>query len=287
MTERYPAEVFGFPVDNRSREAEKSRRQHRCPFVAATCNKQSRLIAYPMGVCSACVNGQAIAICPRRFLERQTVFRDIALDYYGSTTDLLLFSKVKLQGVGSFDYVLVRHKPMSSEIDDFVIIEFQTDQTTGTGKLVDALQDFVDGKDVTASHYAFGLNTYDTLKRSYTQMLNKGVAIEYWGQRVYWVLQRHLFDNLAQRYQPAFTPGSSNTNVFAIYDLVHDPDEVHNLASDPRLARVLADMEDRLDRWMESTGDPLLPDGQVAAPPGARVNDPDGQSPLQEPRIVP
>jgi hypothetical protein len=219
MAKHYPAEVFGYPVEIRSTKAEDCRRQHRCPFVDDVCTKQSRLLSYPMGICSVYVSGSVMAICPRRFLENQTVFRDIALDYFGSTSDLLLFSEVKLRGVGSFDYVLVRHKPMSSDIEDFVIIEFQTDQTTGTGKLVQALEDFMQGKDVTTTHYPFGMNTYDTLKRSYTQMLNKGVAMEHWGLRIYWVLQQHVYDNLRQRYQPVLTPGSSATNVFAIYDL--------------------------------------------------------------------
>lgn len=228
MTARYPAEVFGFPVQNKSAKAEAVRQRHYCPFVNEPCNKQSRLISYPMGVCSAHVNGHAVAICPRRFLEGQTVFRDIALDYFGSTNDLLLFSEVRLKGIGSLDYVLVRHKPMSSEIEDFVVIELQTDQTTGTGKLVQALEDFMNGEDVTVTHYPFGMNTYDTLKRSYIQMLNKGVAMEHWSQRIYWVFQEYVFDNLVQRYQPIFSSDSSETNVFAIYDLVQGA-ETHTL----------------------------------------------------------
>lgn len=224
MTARYPAEIFGFPAENREPNAEATRQQHLCPFVNEPCNKQSRLIPYPMGVCSAYANGHAIAICPRRFLEKQTVFRDVALDYFGSTNDLLLFGEVKLKSIGSFDYVLVRHRPMSSEVEDFVIVEFQTHQTTNTGQLVQALEDFMNGRDVTVTHYPFGMNTYDTLKRSYTQMLNKGVAMEHWGQRIYWVFQEYVFDNLARRYQPAFAAGSSKTNVFAIYDLVQGSD---------------------------------------------------------------
>jgi len=46
--------------------------------------------------------------------------------------------------------------------------------------------------------------------------------MEHWGQRIYWVLQQHVYDNLRQRYQPALIPGSSATNVFAIYDLVRE-----------------------------------------------------------------
>ncbi len=220
MVARYPAEVFGFPVENRGSKVEAIRQAHQCPFVNVRCNKKSRLIPYPMDVCSVHINEHVVAICPRRFLENHTVFKDIATDYFGSTNNLILFREVGLRDVGSFDYVLVHHKPMSSEVDDFVVIEFQTDQTTSTGKLVQALEDFMSGRNVGTTHYSFGMNTYDTLKRSYTQMINKGVVMEQWGQRIYWVLQRYVFDNMVHRYHPAFTPGSSATHVFAVYDLI-------------------------------------------------------------------
>ena len=70
-----------------------------------------------------------------------------------------------------------------------------------------------------------------------------------------------------------------------LYDLVFDPHETHNLAADPGMAEVLAGMRDRLERWMHTTGDPLLK-GPVPAPPGARVNLADGISPREPPRTV-
>ena len=71
----------------------------------------------------------------------------------------------------------------------------------------------------------------------------------------------------------------------ALYDLIFDPNEKENLASNPRAAEVLAEMRARLDAWMRSTDDPLLR-GPVPAPPGAIVNDPDGLSPQERPRPV-
>lgn len=71
----------------------------------------------------------------------------------------------------------------------------------------------------------------------------------------------------------------------ALYDLVFDPQETDNLVGNSWRSDVLADMRVRLERWMAETGDPLLC-GPVAAPPGARANDPDGVSPAETPMIL-
>lgn len=70
-----------------------------------------------------------------------------------------------------------------------------------------------------------------------------------------------------------------------LYDLIFDPNESHNLAAEPAMASVLAEMRTRLEQWMRDTDDPLLR-GPVPAPSGARVNDPDGISPRETPRLV-
>ena len=62
-----------------------------------------------------------------------------------------------------------------------------------------------------------------------------------------------------------------------LYDLIFDPHECHNLAESPRTAAVLADMRQRLDRWMRRTNDPLL-DGPVLPPKGSMHADPDALS---------
>ena len=56
-----------------------------------------------------------------------------------------------------------------------------------------------------------------------------------------------------------------------------DPNEAENVASRPELEGVVADLSERLERWMCETGDPLL-DGPVEPPSGAEVNDPDQRS---------
>ena len=54
-----------------------------------------------------------------------------------------------------------------------------------------------------------------------------------------------------------------------LYDLLFDPNEMHNLAGDVSLETTLNDMRARLDRWMRQTDDPLLK-GPVKPPTTAR-----------------
>jgi arylsulfatase A-like enzyme len=69
-----------------------------------------------------------------------------------------------------------------------------------------------------------------------------------------------------------------------LYDLVQDPNEAHNLAGDPAHSGTLEELREKLKAWMVETKDPLL-EGDVPAPEGAELNDPDGLSP-NEPTIV-
>jgi len=173
-----------------------------------------------MGVCSVSYGDKTIALSPRRFLQDGRVFGDIADHYFNSRSNLLLFSEVGLRGIGNFDYVMVKHKPLSIDIDDFCIIEFQTAQTTGTGKLVEALEDFMGGKDVEGKNYGFGLNLADIWKRSFTQILVKGIVLEKWGNKIYWVVQEPVYQDLLNRYKlHGIVYNPSHSIVFAIYDL--------------------------------------------------------------------
>ncbi len=152
---KYPSEIFGCYLRNMSPEAEEMRRKYWCPFHESPCYKQSRLIDYPFGVCTAHVDGQEIALCPRRFLEKNTVFQNIAISQFGTSDNVLVFSEVGLPGIGSFDFVMVQHKPLSTHVEDFVAIEFQTGQTTSTGKLVEGFKTFMKDRRLREGYFPF------------------------------------------------------------------------------------------------------------------------------------
>lgn len=64
-----------------------------------------------------------------------------------------------------------------------------------------------------------------------------------------------------------------------LYDEIFDPNEMNNLATDPRLQPVLTGLRDRLFEHMRETADPLL-DGDVPAANPDRQIDPDALSPV-------
>ena len=222
-----PAEIFGYPIDDKTDEAQRIRKKHWCPFMDSRCDKDSRLIKYPFGVCSVEVRGGINATCPHRFEEPGSINRvprileDIALHYFGGFDNIVPFPEVRLPGVGTIDYVLVRHKPMMTEVEDFVAVEFQSDSTTGTGEVVRGIKDFLAGRDVQKRVYKFGMNTYDTIKRSMTQLLNKGIVYEAWGTKGYWVIQEYIYANLVNRYgfkKDGYLPEQASR--FALYNIV-------------------------------------------------------------------
>ncbi|MBN2007069.1 MAG: hypothetical protein JXA21_27205 [Anaerolineae bacterium] len=228
-----PAEIFGYPIENQSEEAQAARESHWCPFLNHRCDKKSRLLDFPFGVCSVERGGEIYAICPHRFEEPgaiagvSRVMADIIEHYFGDFNNLMIFPEVGRPNVGSIDYVLARHKPMYPEVEDFVLVEFQSDSTTGTGALVESVRDFFAGHDLQERSYPFGMNTYDSIKRAITQLMNKGIVYETWDAKCYWVIQEYIYANLVRRYGFK-TEGFdlAHASRFALYNLLPQADRL-------------------------------------------------------------
>jgi hypothetical protein len=161
-----PAEVFGHGLHDTSDDAQHHRQAHWCPFLDARCTKKSRNIDYPFGVCSVRYGQSTVAICPNRFCQDDQVLRDIAMRRFGSDQNVLSFAEVATRARArsgrsvrySFDYVLVKHRPLHSQIEDFAVVEFQTVDTTSTGQLGKAFTAIMAGEDIADRTYGFGMN---------------------------------------------------------------------------------------------------------------------------------
>lgn len=221
---KYPSEIFGYYWSDTTCTANETRERRWCPFHNSKCHKKSRLVDYPFGVCTAHTNGREIALCPRRFLQDQIVFHDIARRHFNSIDNVLVFSEIGLRGIGNFDFVMIKHKPLSVEIEDFCAIEFQTGQTTSTGKLVGAFKDYMEtGKFEPEGDYGFGINEYDIWKRTFTQILNKGIIMEKWKRKIFWVVQDPIFEYFVGKYRlGSIGYSEGHSTVFSLYDLVQE-----------------------------------------------------------------
>jgi hypothetical protein len=104
----------------------------------------------------------------------------------------------------------------------------QTGQTTSTGKLVEGFKDFMESRTFKAGvSYGFGINFYDIWKRTFTQILNKGMILERWQHRIFWVVQDPIFQYFRHKYRLgdlAYKP--QHSSIFSLYDLKPEDDRL-------------------------------------------------------------
>ncbi len=219
------AEVFGREISQFKNKAviqQIIKEGYISPYTGKKFKKVSRLLEYPMGIDVIYWKGVPVIIDPDRFLQDNIIFRDIANKFMSGEDNVIRIPEVRLKRIGSFDFVLCKHEPLGSRIRDFVITEIQSDSTTGTGNLVQNLKDIMEkGLEGTKSSYAFGMNTYNTIKLSFVQMLKKGVVAEGWNKNIVWVMQDFVFQNMIARFEiPENEFSESKRTHYFIYSLV-------------------------------------------------------------------
>jgi len=98
------------------------------------------------------------------------------------------------------------------------------------------------GEDVLQNKYQFGMNTYNTIKLSYIQMLIKGQVMERWNKNIFWVMQKFVYENMVKRF--GLVDLNYNTNhstQYHIYDLVKNND-VYNLKLTDKKSTTIANL---------------------------------------------
>ena len=217
--DKFPSEIFGVHWRDKSPAADAALKAKMCRFAGGKCDKRGHL-ENPLGVCAAQVGGENIPLCPKRLLEGKIAFGAVADLHFGTRNDIIVFREVKARGIGNFDFVMVRHKPMSDEILDFAVIEIQGGQTSSTGKLTEAYRDFLRDRKFRAAPYGFSLNYYDLWKRGLIQVMTKGAVMEKWGKKIYWVFPKQVFAYFQEKYRLGdLQYDEGHKTVFALCDL--------------------------------------------------------------------
>lgn len=94
------------------------------------------------------------------------VLEEIALHYFGNLNNIISIQSVNLFGLGEIEWVLIRHKLMKAEVDDFVMVEIQTDLTSKIENM----------------------------------MLNRAVVYKAWNTKGYWLVPEHIYANWVKRF---------------------------------------------------------------------------------------
>jgi hypothetical protein len=123
------AEVFGFPIDNLDKEANRYRKNKLCPFnnKVPSCTKDRA--NDPLGVCSV-FDKEGIAItCPIRFRQEWLIAEDAANFFFPSNSMWTSLMEVRLndikgQSAGNIDIVLVSYDS-HGKITNFGSLEIQ------------------------------------------------------------------------------------------------------------------------------------------------------------------
>ena len=130
------AEVFGFPTDNYSPEAQRHRRAKLCPYnnKVPNCTKDKALD--PLGVCSIySESGEATITCPIRFREGWIIAEDAASFFFPAGTSWTSLTDIRLKddndlSAGNIDVVLVAYDERGKLLD-FGLLEVQAVYISG------------------------------------------------------------------------------------------------------------------------------------------------------------
>lgn len=175
-----------------------------CPFSKRRCfktRKSNPQIA--IGTCTVRYQNNDIVICPNRLLEHNQVFIDCLhlLSLHEPGNELYVVPEVSIPG-GSVDYFLVSAR--NGKAKDFVGIEFQTMDTTGTvwperQRFIKSLGFSVDEKDA-ENKKTFGINWKMTAKTILIQMHHKAETFEHLNKHLALVIQKPFFDYMNREF---------------------------------------------------------------------------------------
>lgn len=217
------AEVFGFPINDESKRAERYRDNKLCPFnnIVSNCTKNS--IEFPLGVCSIFHKSKPVIVCPIRFREDWIIISDAARFIFDKEATWTHVGEVRLndkvgKSAGNIDYVLVSYDK-NGQVIDFGSLEVQSVYISGnlTGPFM-AYYDNPSPNFTWANALKYPKPDYlsSSRKRLIPQIIAKGSILKQWNKKQVVALQTAFYNTI-----PALPEFSREESDFALllYDL--------------------------------------------------------------------
>lgn len=201
------SELFGEATKGISKATiEKMMQNQTCPYTCNRCFKVRKSEPeISIGTCTVNYGkkNRDIIICPNRLLQKKQVFVDCVhlLTKHEPGNEFHIVSEVSIPG-GSVDYILVSAK--NGKAKDFVGIEFQTLDTTGTvwperQRLLNEHGIIVD-KNAVHSKKHFGMNWKMTAKTILVQLHHKIDTFEHISKHLVLVIQDCMLDYMKKEF---------------------------------------------------------------------------------------
>lgn len=218
------AEVFGFPIDNKTDRAKRYRKNKLCPYnnIVSNCTKNS--IEFPLGVCSLNHKEKPVVICPIRFREDWIIISDAANFIFDHKSTWTHVGEVRLKdklgkSAGNIDYVLVSYDD-KGRILDFGSLEVQAVYISGN--LTGPFTAYLEKPEASFEwKQAFKYPKPDYLsssrKRLIPQIIAKGSILKQWNKKQVVALQTAFYNTLPPL--PEYDKSESDF-AFFLYDLV-------------------------------------------------------------------
>jgi hypothetical protein len=196
-------ELFGIKANSNANWKEIVNKQI-CPYLESKCYKvRKSQPEIAIGTCTVRYgkSGDPVIICPTRLLEKRKVFMDCIhlLSLHEPGNELHVVSEISVPG-GSIDFIIASVK--DKKVKDFVGVEFQTMDTTGT--VWPARQTFLQSKGLFLSDHveekSYGMNWKMTAKTILMQIHHKVETFEHLGKHLVLVVQDHFMDYMKKEF---------------------------------------------------------------------------------------
>jgi hypothetical protein len=204
------AEVFGFPVDNLSPEADRYRGNKLCPFnnKVPSCTKDKA--KNPLGVCSVFERDQAVITCPVRFRQDWLIAADAAEFFFPADVSWTSVVEVRVQDkhgrvAGNVDLVLVSYDE-SGRLLDFGSVEVQAVYISGNVR--NPFEYYMQSPTTrfnmnwteqgSNEHYPRPDYLSSSRKRLAPQLIYKGGIFHAWGKKQVVAVDSNFFNTLPQ-----------------------------------------------------------------------------------------